>query len=26
KGGGTGVENIQLLCGDCNLLKSDSIV
>jgi hypothetical protein len=26
KGGGYGVENIQLLCGDCNLLKSDSIV
>ena len=26
KGGGVGVENIQLLCGDCNLLKSDSII
>ncbi len=26
KGGGNGAENIQLLCADCNLLKSDSIV
>lgn len=26
KGGGNGVENIQLLCMDCNLLKSDAIV
>lgn len=26
KGGGSGVENIQILCGDCNRQKSDSIV
>lgn len=25
KGGGNGVQNVQVLCGDCNLLKSDSI-
>jgi len=25
KGGGTAVENIQILCGDCNRAKSDSI-
>lgn len=26
RGGGTAVENIQILCADCNRLKSDSIV
>jgi len=26
KGGGTSVENIQVLCGDCNRQKSSSIV
>ena len=26
KGGGTAAENIQILCGDCNRRKSDSIV
>ena len=26
KGGGINVENIQILCGDCNRAKSDSIV
>jgi len=26
KGGGNAADNIQVLCGDCNRLKSDSIV
>ena len=26
KGGGNTIDNIQILCGDCNRLKSDSIV
>ena len=26
KGGGNAMDNIQILCGDCNRLKSDSIV
>ena len=26
KGGGNATENIQVLCGDCNRRKSDSIV
>ena len=26
KGGGINVENIQILCGDCNRAKSDSII
>jgi 5-methylcytosine-specific restriction endonuclease McrA len=26
RGGGNNVENIQILCGDCNRQKSDSIV
>ena len=26
KGGGNVAENVQILCGDCNRQKSDSIV
>ena len=26
KGGGNAIDNIQILCGDCNRQKSDSIV
>jgi hypothetical protein len=26
KGGGNGIGNVQILCGDCNRMKSDSIV
>ena len=26
KGGGNSIDNIQILCGDCNRQKSDSII
>ena len=26
RGGGSGLDNVQVLCGDCNRAKSDSIV